>query len=207
MFKYVFAAIACLAISFPAAAPAQDCGCEPAPAPCVKMRKRLKLVDVQHQVCRPKMVCGTDACGCSKRQVVHQHQMVTRKRLTVVEEAVDPCGCKAGPMKKLIKGLDRMKCRLGINPAKHCSDGGCGGAAPACGCAAPAPAPCGCSAPAPAQSCCDGGEFTPIEGVIVTGPSTAAPAVAAPVMADSVTTEAAPMFEAPAGSSILEGAK
>jgi len=200
MFKYVFAAIVCLAISFPVAAPAQDCGCcQPAPAPCVKTRKRLKLVDVQQEVCRAKLVCGTDACGCPTKQLVRGKQMVTRKKLTLVEEPVDPCGCKGrGPWKKFVKGLDRVKCKMGINPAKHCANGGCGSPvmAPAAG--------CGCAAPAPAPCCGGGAVAAPMGSSFMAEPSMASPVIAAPVMADPMSTDVAPLIEAPASSSILE---
>lgn len=186
MFKYVFTAIACLALAIPTAAPAQDCGCcEPAPAPCVKTRKRLKLVDVQKQVCRTKAVCTTDQCGCSKRKLVRQSQFVTRKQLTVVEEPVSSCGCQRGPgpWKKFVGALDRVKCKMGINPAKHCANGGCNSApamyaAPAasCGCASAAPA-----YTAPSAPCCGDGAMM------------AVPSVAAPVMGSQPLIEAAPM--------------
>ena len=32
-------------------------------------------------------------------------------------------GVRQGPVKKLIIGLDKIKCQLGINPAKHCPKG------------------------------------------------------------------------------------
>ncbi len=140
MFKFVFSAVVCAAMCLPAATLAQDCGCEPAPAPCVKTRKRLKLVDVQQQVCKVKHVCTTDECGCQKSKLVRYKECVTRKKLTLVDTPVDPCR----------KGiLSRLKSRMG-------SLGCCNSAPEPCGCEAPAPAPCGCdAAPEPAPCGCD----------------------------------------------------
>ncbi len=129
MFKFVFSAVVCAAMCLPAASFGQDCGCcEPAPAPCVKTRKKLKLVEVQTEVCRLKRVCVTDECGCSKKKFVRVKETVCRKKLVTEEVAVDPCR----------KGmLDRLRGRFA---KKSCCE-----PAP-CGCEAPAPAPCGCDA-------------------------------------------------------------
>lgn len=155
MFKFIFSAVVCAAMCMPVASFGQDCGCcEPAPAPCVKTRKKLKLVTVEQEVCRRKRVCSTDACGCPTSKIVHVKETVCRKKLTVEEVAVDPC------RKGLLK---RLRGRLG----SRMSACGCAAPAPApCGCAAPAPAPCGCEAPAPAPCGCA---------------AEAAPAMAAPV--------------------------
>lgn len=137
MFKFVFSAVVCAAMCIPAVSFAQDCGCDPAPTPCCaapaptccapKTRKRLKLVNVQEQVCRVKRVCTTDGCGCPTTKLVRESQTVCRKKLTLVETPVDPC--RQGLLKRLRGKLGSMKS--------------------SCGCAAPAPAPCGCDAPAP----------------------------------------------------------
>ncbi len=133
MFKFVFSAVICAAMCLPAASLAQDCGCgcEPAPAPCVKTRKRLKLVDVQKQVCRIKRVCTVDECGCPTTKRVKVKECVTRKKLVCVETPVDPCR----------KGLFSRLC-------SRSGKSGCCDPAPACGCEAPSP--CGCGA-APAM--------------------------------------------------------
>lgn len=153
MFKFVFSAVVCAAMCIPAVSSAQDCGCcEPAPNPCVKTRKKLKIVEVETQVCRLKRVCSTDACGCPTSKLVRESKTVTRPKLTMEEVAVDPC--RRGCLKRLRDRLGKIGC---AKPA-------CGCAAPEpCGCeAAPEPAPCGCGdsimepVAAPAASCCGG---------------------------------------------------
>ena len=138
MFKFVFSAVVCAAMCIPATSFAQDCGCgcEVAPAPCCapapcapKTRKRLKLVDVQKQVCRVERVCTTDCCGCPTTKRVRVSKTVCRKKLVRVETPVDPC--RQGLLKRL------------------CAKRGSRGCQSSCGCEAPAPAPCGCDAPAP----------------------------------------------------------
>lgn len=153
MFKFVFSAFICAAMCFPAATAAQDCGCcEPAPAPCVKTRKRLKLVDSTRQVCRAKRVCATDECGCTKSQLVREKVCVASKRLALVDVAVNPCriGSRLGSLGSRLRG------RLG-------SRGCCNTPAPApCGCEA-TPEPCGCGSAAPAASCGCGGAAMPMQ--------------------------------------------
>lgn len=39
------------------------------------------------------------------------------------ETSAQQNGLRQGPVKKLIIGLDKIKCQLGINPAKHCPKG------------------------------------------------------------------------------------
>ncbi len=144
MFKFVFSAVVCAAMCLPVATLAQDCGCgcEPAPAPCVKTRKRLKLVDVQQQVCKVKRVCTTDECGCQRSKLVRYKECVTRKKLTLVDTPVDPC--RKGLLARLGSRMKSAGCCEAPAP--------CGCEAPApCGCEAPAPAPCGCDA-APAMA-------------------------------------------------------
>lgn len=141
MFKFVFAAFVCVAMSCPSMVSAQDCGCcEPAPT-CVKTRKRLKLVDVSREVCRLKAVCVTDECGCTKRKLVRVKECVSRKRLALVDVPVDPCkrGCLGGL-------VDRLRSRM----ARPCCDDPCAAAEPCC---EPAPAPCCEPAPVAAPCC------------------------------------------------------
>lgn len=169
MFKFVFSAAVCAAMCIPAASFAQNCGCEPAPAPCCeapapscapKTRKRLKLVDTQRKVCTFKRVCTTDCCGCPKSKLVRDSKTVSGKRLALVDTPVDPC--RKGLLKRLCGRVGSM--RAGAS---------CGCAAPApapCGCEAPAPAPCGCDAPAPAPCGCDGGAAPMIESPIMDVP-------------------------------------
>lgn len=193
MFKFVFSAFVCAAMCLPAASFAQDCGCgcEPAPAPCIKTRKRLKLVDVQKQVCRLKRVCTTDECGCQKSKLVRVSECVTRKKLTLVDVAVDPCA------KRPLRGL--------VGRLKGIGSRGCCDAAPSCGC--DEPAPCGCDAPAAAPCGCNSAPAmgVPMESpVIMDGSSVmdnsiySAPTEAAPMIESAPMIEAAPMTEAPA---------
>jgi hypothetical protein len=141
MFKFVFSAVICAAMCFPAVSAAQDCGCEPAPAPsccdpapapCAKTRKRLKLVDTTREVCRLKRVCVTDDCGCTKSKLVSEKVCVAGKKLALVDVAVNPCGLRS----RLGSLGSRLKGRRG-----SC---GCAAPAPSCGCDAPVAEPCGC---------------------------------------------------------------
>lgn len=165
MSKFVFSLVVCAAMCLPTASFGQDCGCEPtpapaccpAPAPCAKTRKKLKLVDVQQQVCRTKRVCSTDCCGCPTTKRVRVSETVTRKKLTLVDVPVDPC--RQGLLK-------RLRGRLG-NRGGSC-------------CPAPAPAPCGCAAPAPAPAPC-GCDAAP--AAMPTVMETPVEMMAAPVMA------------------------
>ena len=123
MFKFVFPAILCLAFACPLVSQAQDCGCcEPQPV-CQKTRKKLVLVDTQKEVCRLKRVCVTDECGCSKKKFIKVKKCVTRKKLALIDVAVDPC--KKNCLQSLAAKIRSLK------PQKSC---GC-----------PAPAPCGCN--------------------------------------------------------------
>ncbi len=136
MFKYVFAAMVCVAMSFPINAVAQDCGC---PAPT---RKRLKLEDVDREVCRTKLTCETNACGCPQRKLVREMETVTRKKLTVVDQPVDPC--RRRPLANLMNRMRNFGGALAGAGANSCCEVAaepCCGAAPE---AAPTPAPCGC---------------------------------------------------------------
>lgn len=144
MFKFVFSAVVCAAMCMPVAAIGQDCGCcDPAPNPCVKTRKKLKVVEVQQEVCRRKRVCSTDECGCPTSKIVQVKETVCRKKLTLEEVPVDPC--RKGLLKRLRGRVASVGGRLGQIGCRK----------PACGCDAPAPATCGCdAAPAPAPASC-----------------------------------------------------
>ena len=134
MFKYVFSAMLCLALTCPSVTNGQDCGCcEPAPAPCVKTRKKLALVSYKAEVCKRKVVCTTDECGCSKRKVVSVKECVTRKKLALVDVAVDPCkrNCFQKLGDRLCAARDRAKAARSANAC--CEPAPCGCTAP-CGC-------------------------------------------------------------------------
>ena len=126
MFKFVFSAFVCAAMCFPAASFAQDCGCgcEPAPAPCVKTRKRLKLVDVQKEVCRLKRVCTTDECGCSKSKLVRVKECVTRKsslslRSQLIHAAKAPYDAWRIVFEALVHEVAAMKLRHAVAKSLH----------------------------------------------------------------------------------------
>lgn len=161
MFKFVFSAVICAAMCMPVAASGQDCGCcDPAPNPCVKTRKKLKLVEVQQEVCRLKRQCVTDECGCSRSKLVRVKETVCRKKLTVEEVPVDPC--RKGLLKRLRGRLGSVGCK------------------PDCGCAAPAPEPCGCAAPEPAPAPCGCGAVAPAMAAPIEMAPMAVPTPAAP---------------------------
>lgn len=125
MFKILFPALICVALCCTTVS-AQDC-CDPAPtccapAPvCKKTRKRLKLVDVQQEVCRSKVVCGVDECGCPKKQVIKVKECVTRKKLALVDVEVDPCkrGCLSKLRDRLAMAKEKLKSRC-AKPAPCC---------------------------------------------------------------------------------------
>ena len=114
MFKFVFPALMCVTLCCTTVS-AQDC-CEPtptccAPTPvCKKTRKRLALVDVQREVCRSKVVCGVDECGCPKKKVIKVKECVTRKKLALVDVEADPC--KKSCISKLRDRMDAAKAKL-----------------------------------------------------------------------------------------------
>ena len=151
MFKFVFAALMCVALSCPTMVSAQNCGCCD-PAPCTKTRKKLALVDVQKERCRLKMACVTDECGCTSRKLVRVKECVTRKSLRLVDVPVDPC--KKSCRLSLKDRMCAMKAKMQSAMSGPC----CDAAAPCCD-AAPAPAPCCDAAPAPVMAapapCCN----------------------------------------------------
>ena len=141
MFKLLIPAIMCIALCCTTSS-AQDCcnlapACGCAPAPVRKTtRKKLALVNVTKEVCRTKVVCGTDACGCPTKQRVKVKECVTRKRLALVDTPIDPCKTSC---------ISKLRGRLGAMKAKMC----CNRPDPCC----PAPAPAPCCEPAPAPCC------------------------------------------------------
>ena len=160
MFKFVFSAVVCAAMCIPATSFAQDCGCCNAPAaPCVKNRKKLKLVDSQMQIPTLKRVCSTDQCGCSKSKLTVEKRCITRKKLTLVDAPVDPC--RTGMLKRLRGRLSNMG-----------SGGSCG-----CGASAPAPAPCGCGGGAAVPAAAPAFESAPafMDSAPIIAPTAAAP--------------------------------
>jgi len=132
MFKFIFPAILGVALCCPMLASAQDCGCapvvapqpccEPAPAPCVKTRKKLRLVDVTREVCVRKSVCVTDECGCTKRKTIKVKKCVPGKKLALVDVPVDPC--KKNCLQKLGDRLAQLRDKL--NSKGCCAPDPCG---------------------------------------------------------------------------------
>ncbi len=97
MIKLVLPAVMALALALPAAAQAcQDC-CPCPQNDCCKRQKRFAVQCVTKEVCRLKVVCVTDECGCTRRQLCRVPTTVTRKRLVRVnrccyETTCDCCG-------------------------------------------------------------------------------------------------------------------
>lgn len=85
----------------PVVASACDCGCHSVSScdSCnvcqERPRTRLRLTRVCKEVCRTKLVCTTDACGCRKMARVKVKKSVPRLRLVRVEVPKRTRCCKA----------------------------------------------------------------------------------------------------------------
>ena len=107
MFKFVLPALAAAVFSIPFSAQANDC-CAPqvdccapqvdccapqadcCPQPCCQRQRCFEFRCVTRQVCRLRLVCTTDACGCPRRSLRRVPTTVTRRRLVRVNRG---CGC------------------------------------------------------------------------------------------------------------------
>jgi len=109
-----------------------------------------KLEDVDREVCRTKLTCETNACGCPQRKLVREMETVTRKKLTVVDQPVDPC--RRRPLANLMNRMRNFGGALAGAGANSCCEEAAAepvAAEPCCGAApeaapTPAAAPCGC---------------------------------------------------------------